>query len=163
VLRVLIASLLALVPAARFTAAKDAWIENSCSNFTVISNASEKEARKIADRFEQIREAFQSAFPKLRTEIGKPVVIFAVKDEEFLELLLPEYWEAKGHTHPAGVYLPGEPGISWPWAPIYKGIIRTKLSITNTPYTRPVELPRSPRLARRGHRRVPRQHRKSRE
>lgn len=108
VLRVLVASLLALLPAARFTAAKDAWIEVRTPNFTVISNAGEKEARKIADQFEQIREVFHSAFPKLRTEIGKPVVIFAVKNEESLKLLLPEYWETKGHAHPAGIYVPGE-------------------------------------------------------
>jgi tetratricopeptide (TPR) repeat protein len=104
----LVVSVLTLLPAARLAAAKDVWIEVRTPNFTVISNAGEKEARKIADQFEQIREVFHSAFPTLRTEIGKPVVIFAVKNEESLKLLLPEYWETKGHTHPAGIYVPGE-------------------------------------------------------
>src|SRR5208283_783347 len=104
----LVVSVLTLLPAARLAAAKDVWIEVRTPNFTVIGNASEKEARKIADQFEQIREVFHSAFPTLRTEIGKPVVIFAVKNEESLKLLLPEYWESKGHTHPAGIYVPGE-------------------------------------------------------
>jgi tetratricopeptide (TPR) repeat protein len=110
VLRVLVVSLLTLVPAARFAAAaaQDAWIEVRTPNFTVISNAGEKDARKIADQFEQIREVFHNAFPALRTQIGKPVVIFAVKNAESLKLLLPEYWETKGHTHPAGIYVPGE-------------------------------------------------------
>jgi tetratricopeptide (TPR) repeat protein len=110
VLRVLVVSLLTLVPAARFAAAaaQDAWIEVRTPNFTVISNADEKDARKIADQFEQIREVFHNAFPALRTQIGKPVVIFAVKNAESLKLLLPEYWETKGHTHPAGIYVPGE-------------------------------------------------------
>src|SRR5260370_5925780 len=103
VLRVLVASLLALLPAARFTAAKDAWIEVRTPNFTVISNAGEKEARKIADQFEQIREVFHSAFPKLRTEIGKPVVIFAVTNEESLKLLRPEHAETKAHTPPTAL------------------------------------------------------------
>src|SRR3974390_2315412 len=109
-LRVLVLSLFALLPAVRFaaTAAKDAWIEVRPPNFTVISNAGEKEARKIADQFEQIREVFHSAFPKLRTEIGKPVVLFAVRNEESLQLLLPEYWETKGRRAPAGIYVPGE-------------------------------------------------------
>jgi tetratricopeptide (TPR) repeat protein len=107
-LRVLVVTLLIVLPAARFAAAKDAWIEVRTPNFTVISNAGEKEGRKIADQFEEIREVFHSAFPTLRTEIGKPVVIFAVKNEESLKLLLPEYWETKGHTHPAGIYVPGE-------------------------------------------------------
>ena len=103
-----VVSVLTPPPAARLAAAKDVWIEVRTPNFTVISNAGEKEARKIADQFEQIREVFHSAFPTLRTEIGKPVVIFAVKNEESLKLLLPEYWETKGHTHPAGIYVPGE-------------------------------------------------------
>jgi hypothetical protein len=108
VLPVLVVSLLTLLPAGRFAAAKDVWIEVRTPNFMVISNAGEKEARRIADQFEQIREVFHSAFPKLRTEIGKPVIIFAVRNEESLKLLLPEYWETKGHTHPAGMYVPGE-------------------------------------------------------
>jgi tetratricopeptide (TPR) repeat protein len=106
-LRALIVSLLALFPITVF-AAKDAWIEVRTPNFTVISNAGEKEARTIADQFEEIRQVFQNAFPTLRTEIGKTVVIFALKNEESLKLLLPEYWETKGHTHPAGIYVPGE-------------------------------------------------------
>ncbi len=106
-LRALIVSLLALFPITVF-AAKDAWIEVRTPNFTVISNAGEKEARTIADQFEEIRQVFQNAFPTLRTEIGKAVVIFALKNEESLKLLLPEYWETKGHTHPAGIYVPGE-------------------------------------------------------
>jgi len=108
VLRVLIGPLLALLPTIAFAAAKDLWIEVQTPNFTVISNAGEKECRNIADQFEEIRQVFHNAFPTLRTEIGKPVVIFAVKNEESLKLLLPEYWETKGHTHPAGIYVPGE-------------------------------------------------------
>src|SRR5208283_4382679 len=112
----LVVSVLTLLPAARLAAAKDVWIEVRTPNFTVIGNAGEKEARKIADQFEQIREVFHSAFPTLRTEIGKPVVIFAVKNEESLKLLLPEYWESKGHTH----------------LRIHKGKIPTKSCTTNT-------------------------------
>jgi tetratricopeptide (TPR) repeat protein len=108
VLPVLLVSLLALLPPSYLAASKDAWIEVRTPNFTVLSNAGEKEARKIADQFEQIREVFHTAFPKLRTEIGKPVVIFAVRNEESLKLLLPEYWETKDHTHPSGIYVPGE-------------------------------------------------------
>ena len=107
-LRALVASLLALFSTIVFAAANEVWIEVRTPNFTVISNAGEKECRKIADQFEEIRLVFRNAFPTLRTEIGKPVVIFAVKNEESLKLLLPEYWETRGHTHPAGIYVPGE-------------------------------------------------------
>jgi len=89
-------------------AAKEAWVEVQSPNFTVISNAGEKEARKIADQFEQFREVFHSTFPKLHVDLGKPLIILAVKNEDSLKTLLPGYWETKGHAHPAGLYAPGE-------------------------------------------------------
>jgi len=88
--------------------AKDAWIEVQSPHFKVISNAGENQARKIADQFEQFREVFHNAFPKLRVDLGKPLVIFAVKNEDTLKLLLPAYWETKGRLHPAGIFMPGE-------------------------------------------------------
>ena len=87
---------------------KDTWIAIRSPNFTVISNSGEKEARKIADQFEQFREVFHNTFPKLRVDLGKPLIILAVRNEDSLKVLLPGYWEAKGHAHPAGLYAPGE-------------------------------------------------------
>src|SRR5215469_10523625 len=87
---------------------EDTWVEVRSPNFTVISNAGEKEGRKIADQFEEIREVFQKTFAKMRSELGKPVIVFAVKNEDSMKLLLPEFWEVKGHMHPAGVYQPAE-------------------------------------------------------
>jgi tetratricopeptide (TPR) repeat protein len=89
-------------------AAKDTWIEVRSPNFTVISNAGDKEARRVADQFEQFRDVFHLTFPQLRVDLGKPLVIFAVKNEDSLKILLPAYWETKGHAHPAGIYVPGE-------------------------------------------------------
>ena len=94
--------------ASAVAASKDPWIEVRSPNFTVVSNAGEKEARKIADQFEQFREVFHSSFPKLRVDLGKPLTIFAVKNEDSLKVLLPGYWEVKGRVHPAGIYAPGE-------------------------------------------------------
>ena len=88
--------------------AKDAWVAVRSPNFTVISNAGEKEARKVADQFEQFREVFHTTFPKLRVDLGKPLIIFAVKNEDSLKVLLPAYWEQKGRMHPQGIYVPGE-------------------------------------------------------
>jgi Tfp pilus assembly protein PilF len=91
-----------------WAAHEDTWVEVRSPHFTVISNASEKEARKIADQFEEIRGVFQNAFQKMRVDLGKPVVIFAVKSEDSMKSLLPAFWEVKGHTHPAGWYQPAE-------------------------------------------------------
>ncbi len=101
-------AVLALSALPSWAASKDTWIEVRSPNFTVISNAGEKEARKIADQFEQFREVFHNTFPKLRVNLGKPLIIFAVKNEESLRVLIPGYWEEKGRAHPAGIYMPGE-------------------------------------------------------
>lgn len=89
-------------------AAKDAWVEVKSPNFIVVSNAGEGEARRIADQFEKFREMFHQSFPNFRVDLGKPLVILAVKNEDAMKTLLPAYWEAKGRVHPAGFFMPGE-------------------------------------------------------
>lgn len=84
------------------------WIEVRSPHFVVSSNASEREARRIADQFEQIRALFHTAFPHLRVNPAQPVLILAAKNENTMKMLLPEDWEAKGHVHPAGLYQEGE-------------------------------------------------------
>ena len=44
----------------------------------------------------------------MHVDLGKPLIIFAVKNEDSMKLFLPEFWAVKGHTHPAGIYQPGE-------------------------------------------------------
>jgi tetratricopeptide (TPR) repeat protein len=89
-------------------ATKDPWIEVRSPHFSVVSDAGEKQARRIADQFEQIREVFHEAFPTLRADLSEPVTIFALKNEDSMKALLPAYWEVKGHMHPAGLYISGE-------------------------------------------------------
>ena len=91
-----------------WAAHEDTWVEVRSPNFTVISNAGEKDARKIADQFEEIREVFHNTFAKMRVDLGKPVMVFAVKNEDSMKSLLPAFWEVKGHMHPGGVYQPAE-------------------------------------------------------
>ncbi len=98
-------SLLAL-PSTSF--GKDTWVEVDSPHFNVLSNAGEGEARKLADQFEQFREMFHTAFPAFRLDLGKPLLIFVVKNEDGLKVLLPGYWEVKGRVHPAGFFMPGE-------------------------------------------------------
>src|SRR5260221_11918376 len=84
------------------------WVEVRSAHFVVSSNAGEKEARRIADQFEQIRALFHAAFPNLRVDPAEPVLILAAKNENTMKMLLPEEWEVKGHVHPAGLYQQGE-------------------------------------------------------
>src|SRR5215470_16256199 len=95
-------------PGLRSTDLNQNWVEVRSPHFTVASNAGEKEARRIADQFEQIRVLFHAALPNLRVDPAQPVVILAAKNEATMKALLPEDWEVKGHVHPAGLYQPGE-------------------------------------------------------
>lgn len=87
---------------------KDNWIEVKSPNSLVVSNAGEGEARKIAEQFEKFREMFHLAFPGFRVDLGKPLVILAVKNEDAMKVLLPAYWEVKGRVHPDGLFVSGE-------------------------------------------------------
>jgi tetratricopeptide (TPR) repeat protein len=87
--------------------ASENWIEVRSAHFTVYTPASEKEARNIANQFEQIRVLFHGAFPKLRTNPAQPIAILAVKGEKGMKELLPEQYEVKGHLHAAGMYQEG--------------------------------------------------------
>jgi tetratricopeptide (TPR) repeat protein len=84
------------------------WVEVRSPHFVVSSNAGEREARRIADQFEQIRGLFHVAFANLRVDPAQPILILAAKNENTMKMLLPEDWEVKGHVHPAGLYQQGE-------------------------------------------------------
>jgi tetratricopeptide (TPR) repeat protein len=82
----------------------ETWFEARSPNFIVVCNAGEKQARKTAIRFEQIRAVFRREL-ELASKHESPVItILAVKDEDSMKTLLPEYW-VKGHAHPAGMFL----------------------------------------------------------
>ncbi len=82
----------------------DKWVEVRSPNFIVISNAGEKQARKTAIRFEQIRAVFRRSIAVASSHPSPLITILAVKDEDSMRSLLPEYW-AKGHSHPAGIFV----------------------------------------------------------
>src|ERR1700733_6295344 len=96
---------LAILLASPLSGAKhETWFEARSPNFIVVCNAGEKQARKTAIRFEQIRAVFRREL-ELASKHESPVItILAVKDEDAMKTLLPEYW-AKGHAHPAGIFL----------------------------------------------------------
>ena len=87
--------------------AESEWIQVRSPHFTLVSNAGVEEASQATLRFEQIRGAFRQALPAAKTDPGQPIVILAVKDEESLRELLPQYWEQSNSLKPAGVFLAG--------------------------------------------------------
>ena len=83
------------------------WIEVKSPHFTVYSNAGEHDGRRVALEFEQIRAMFEQNFPKLRVDSGgKPTIIYALKNEDSLKLLIPSYGQNKNAMKVAGEYHP---------------------------------------------------------
>jgi len=84
---------------------RENWTEIKSPHFTVYSNGGEREGRRVALEFEQIRAMFAESFPKLRVDSGgKPTVIYALKNEDSLKLFIPAYGQSKGATKLAGLY-----------------------------------------------------------
>src|ERR1700675_1270381 len=95
----------AILWAASLPGAKhEIWFEARSPNFIVVSNAGEKQARKTAIRFEQIRAVFRRELVLASKHESPVITIMALKDEDSMKPLLPEYW-VKGHAHPAGMFL----------------------------------------------------------
>src|SRR5665647_468607 len=103
VVRFLIALQIVLLLASRaFPQGKtQKWTEVQSPHFTVVTNGSERQGRRLADQFEAIRSVFEQTL-RLRVESGKPFVVMAFKDEKSMRAAMPEYWEKKGQVHPAG-------------------------------------------------------------
>lgn len=89
---------------AAFGAKHQIWVEVQTPNFTIISNASDKTAEKTALQFEQIRTLFRQSLKFASYAHTPQITVLAVKDENSMRQLLPEYW-SKGHAHPAGIFL----------------------------------------------------------
>ena len=84
-----------------------AWIRLRSPNFIVVTDASEKQARRVAYQFEMIRAVLREFFNSRSSAPDPPVIIIAAKDEASLKPLLPEAYQAKGATHLAGLYVGG--------------------------------------------------------
>jgi hypothetical protein len=80
------------------------WVEVRSPNFTVVSNADEKTARRIAFEYEQIAVLIPNLWPWARMRTGRPFLVLAVRDEDGMKDLAPFYWERKGGIHPGSVY-----------------------------------------------------------
>lgn len=93
--------LLFLCFAAPLVAARDkteSWLQMSSPHFVVVTNASEKQGRRVADQFERMRSVFHTAFPKAQVDPDAPIIVLAIRDA-------PEAYLAKGSLKPGGLFL----------------------------------------------------------
>lgn len=104
---VAIIALCPLLPGVRSDASEqpDSWSEVRSPHFVVVGDTGDKKERHIAQQFEQLRAAFHSYFPAFRVDLGEPILIVVVKNEEEMKEWLPQNWEEKSHFTPSGVYV----------------------------------------------------------
>ena len=81
------------------------WVEVKSPNFTVISDTSEKEARRTAHRFEQFRNAMQVMIPGHKIDSGLPFIIFFARNKDSFKKLLPYGYLQEDRILPAALFL----------------------------------------------------------
>ena len=104
--RLITLSLTLLIYSNLATAADKGWIEVGSLHFRVLSDGGDKDARRLAREFEQIRAVFSMTYPGLRFDSGAPLLVLAPRDEGSMKALLPWMWKLKG-AKPAGVFFHG--------------------------------------------------------
>ncbi len=85
--------------------AADTWLQVQSDHFTVMTNAGERKARSVAWQFEQVRAAIAKGWPWAQVTLDRPIFVIAVKDENSMRALAPQYWEARGRVHPGSVFV----------------------------------------------------------
>ena len=89
------------------TAADDTWIEVKSPHFTIISNASVKQAGRVAKNLEQFRVAVQAFLPKMKVDPGSPLMVFVTRSDSDMKALLPNDRQEKGAAPTFGLFLAG--------------------------------------------------------
>ena len=107
----------------------DSWLQVRTPHFLVVSNATEKDARIAAHKFEAMRSVFQRVFPEADLDTASPMLVFAVPDMRSVRALEPSDYLGQGQLKLAGLLLYAQerdyililinaPG-NHPYAPIY--------------------------------------------
>jgi len=104
---VALSAFLVMAVSAHPAAAERSWTELKSPHFTVVTEAGERQGRKMLWQFEQLRAAIQTIWPWSRAELDRPILVLLVKDESGMKILAPQYWEQKGNVRPASVLVSG--------------------------------------------------------
>jgi hypothetical protein len=90
------------------------WIEVRSPHFRVLTDGTDKDGRRVALDFENLRYVFATSFPGYRLESGAPLLIFAPSDENSVKLLDPAIKHFKNGDNLAGLFSHGwEKQYAW--------------------------------------------------
>ncbi len=85
-------------------ASNDHWFVVHSTHFTVLTDASDKQARRIADQFERMRAVFHTLMPASSDAVS-PITVLAFKDKKGFQSLEPASYLARGQLDLAGLFL----------------------------------------------------------
>lgn len=85
---------------------KDNWFRFNSKNFTVISNADQKDIRRVAERLETFRTVFLQLLPKVRTNASIPNTVVLFKSHDSFRPFKPKY-KGKTRDNVGGYFLAG--------------------------------------------------------
>jgi tetratricopeptide (TPR) repeat protein len=84
----------------------DHWLEVRSQHFVVLTDSNEKQARRIAGQFEQMRAVFHTLMPNASSDAaGSPIIVLAFKDKKGFQALEPMEYLSKGQIDLAGYFL----------------------------------------------------------
>jgi lipoprotein NlpI len=83
--------LLSLLCLSISAAAKETWVSINSKNFIVISNAGERDARKITMMLEQFRHTLSLLLPQAKTRSAVPTKVILFKDQYSFRPFKPKY------------------------------------------------------------------------
>jgi tetratricopeptide (TPR) repeat protein len=81
------------------------WLEVRSPHFTVLTDSNERQARRIAAQFEQMRSVFHKLLPNATADAGSPIIVLALKDKKGFQALEPAPYLAKGQLDLSGLFL----------------------------------------------------------
>src|ERR1700722_15076748 len=87
--------------------AEQTWTEVRSPHFRVITDGSGKDARNVAEEFEQMRYVFTSRFNNSNFQSGPPLTIGAARNETTYRTIDPALSKSKGGNNVAGVFYQG--------------------------------------------------------
>ena len=81
------------------------WVETRSTHFVVLTDASEKDARRLASQFERMHMVFHTLLPAKGDDTDPPIVVVAVRDRKGMQALEPEEYLGKNRIDLGGFFL----------------------------------------------------------
>jgi len=81
------------------------WLQVTTPHFTVVTDASERQARNVAAQFERMQAVFSTILRSTQTDSGAQIVVLALKNKRDFQAVEPADYLAKGKLDLTGLFI----------------------------------------------------------